>query len=246
MGDKSILIRNALIIPGGASSPPAFTGWLLIEGRRIADLGPGPPPDSAADQVIDGRDRALLPGLVNAHTHSHSSLTRGSAEGLPLEAWLEAIEREQAQLTEEQAYHGALATYCEALLSGTSSIVDMCLFPAAAIQAAEEVGIRAIVVPYVADAKPFTPTLTQTERLLAGTTGTATGRVWVWCGLHDLESCSDAQIRDGVALAKAYDTGIHLHCSETQGAVEKTLRRTGRRPVAHLSHLGVTGSLCMG
>ena len=43
------------------------------------------------------------PGFVNTHAHSHSSLTRGSAEGLPLEGWIEVIEHEQARLTDEQA-----------------------------------------------------------------------------------------------------------------------------------------------
>ena len=72
----------------------------------------------AGQYVIEGAGAALLPGFVNTHAHSHSSLTRGSAEGLPLEGWLAVIEREQARLTDEQAYVGALATYAEALLSG--------------------------------------------------------------------------------------------------------------------------------
>jgi 5-methylthioadenosine/S-adenosylhomocysteine deaminase len=249
-----ILIRDALLVPNTPECPQPFHGWLLVQGKHIAAMGPGDPPDLPADRIIDGRERALIPGLVNAHAHSHSSLTRGSAEGLPLEAWLRVIEAEQARLTEEQAHIAALATYCEALLSGTTLIVDMCLFPEAAVRAAREVGIRAVVVPYVADSKPFTPTLAVTERLLnavhlgaqipnqeRGTRNeelVGSDGVSVWVGLHDLESCSDLQVQAGAALAGRFGVGLHLHCAETRLSVAKTLERTGRRPVAHLAWLG--------
>jgi 5-methylthioadenosine/S-adenosylhomocysteine deaminase len=239
--EQSILIRDALLVPGGSS---AFWGWLLVRGNRIAALGPGDPPAEAGRtaglEVVDGRDRALIPGLANIHAHSHSSLTRGSAEGLPLNEWLRAIEAEQARLTEEQAYYAALGTYCEALLSGTTLIMDMCLFPEAALAAAREVGIRAVIAPYVADTKSFTPTLERTERLLA-LGPQAGGRLRVWVGLHDLESCSDERIREGAALATRYGAGLHLHCAETRALVEKTLDRTGERPVTHLQHLAALG-----
>ena len=130
----------------------------------------------------------MLPGFVNTHAHSHSSLTRGSAEGLPLEGWLAVIEKEQARLTDEQAYIGALATYAEALLSGTTTIVDMCMRPEPAMAAARDIGIRAIIVPYVADTKPFAPTWSTMRGCSRPTTGWPRA---LWVGLHDLESCSD-------------------------------------------------------
>lgn len=236
MSAPSVLIQDVLLVPTGADAPPPFRGWLKTAGSRIEATGPGAPPQGAADRVIDGRDRALLPGLVNAHAHSHSSLTRGSAEGLPLEGWLRVIEAEQAQLTVAHAYGAALATYCEALQNGITTILDMCLFPGAAVRAARATGIRAVVAPYVADGKPFTPDLALTERLLEE--GSGEERVRVWVGLHDLESCSDLQVQAGAALAARYGVGLHLHCSETRLSVERTLNRTGRRPVAHLAHLG--------
>ena len=235
-----VLFRSVLLTPNTPDGALPFHGWLRLRGNAIADLGPGEPTIQPSDRVIDGRDRALLPGLVNAHAHSHSSLTRGSAEGLPLESWLRTIEAEQRRLTEAEAYHAALATYCEMLLGGTTTVVDMCLFPGAAVRAAQEIGIRAVVAPYVADAKPFTPTLGVTESLLED--ARSDDRVRIWVGLHDLESCSDAQVQAGVALAGRHAAGLHLHCAETEHSVSRTLARTGRRPVAHLAHLGALGA----
>jgi 5-methylthioadenosine/S-adenosylhomocysteine deaminase len=239
MTKASILIRDALIVPGNSAGSPAFQGWLRVEGNAIAGIGPGNPTDLRADLIFDGRQRVLLPGLVNAHAHSHSSLTRGSAEGLPLDSWLRTIETEQRRLTETEAYDAALATYSEMLLGGTTTVVDMCLFPRAALKAARKIGIRAVIAPYVADGKPFTPTLSVTESLLGE--ARSDDRIKVWVGLHDLESCSDAQVQAGAALTNRYGAGIHLHCAETEHAVNRTLHRTGRRPVAHLVRLGALG-----
>jgi cytosine/adenosine deaminase-related metal-dependent hydrolase len=63
---------------------------------------------------------------------------------MTLEKWLVVIQREQEQLTDEQAYVGALATYAEALLSGTTTIVDMCIRPRSAARPRHPRGDRAL------------------------------------------------------------------------------------------------------
>jgi 5-methylthioadenosine/S-adenosylhomocysteine deaminase len=235
MTGRPCIIRNALVVPGGGEAP--FHGWVQVRDGLIAASGRGHTREPEGAEVIDAQAGALLPGFVNTHAHSHSSLTRGSAEGLALDDWLKTIEREQSRLSEEQAHVGALATYAEALLSGTTSIMDMCLHPRAAFAAAREIGIRAVIAPYVADGKAFAPTLADTVALMEEAVR-YDGRVRVWVGLHDLESCSDEQIAQGAALARERDVGLHLHCSETARSVERTRARTGRTPVAQLAALG--------
>src|SRR3977135_4440967 len=171
-----VLIRDVLIVPPLGEMP--FHGWVAVDDGKIAGVGRGLREADSNQSTIEGGGAALLPGFVNPHAHSHSSLTRGSAEGLPLERWLAVIEREQARLTDGQAYIGALATYAEALLSGTTTIVDMCLRPEPAMAAAHEIGIRAVVVPYVGDTKPFAPSLRDNARLLDA--GERDGRVQLW------------------------------------------------------------------
>ena len=84
----STLIRQATIIAMDerhGSTP--FTGDILIEADRIkaigADLGP-----QTADRVIDGRDRLVMPGLVNGHLHSGEALFKGRYDNMPLELWM--------------------------------------------------------------------------------------------------------------------------------------------------------------
>ena len=236
----TLLIRGALLVPtdGGITAP--FFGWIAVDGARISALGAGDPPPMSGHRVIDGEGCAVLPGFVNTHAHSHSSLTRGSAEGLHLQAWIATIEREQARLNDDDAYVAALATYGELLLSGTTTVVDMCLRPAPAIRAARELGIRCVIAPYVLDGRPFAPTLADVSRLLEAEADQG-GRIAIWVGLHDLESCADETIRDGAALARRFNAGLHLHCAESRHNVERTRQRTGLSPIAQLDALGALG-----
>ena len=235
-----LLIRDALIVPGNNARTAPFFGWVGVDGTRISGLGAGTAPALHARRVLDAEGCALIPGLVNTHAHSHSSLTRGSAEGLALPEWIGTIEREQARLSDDDAYVAALVTYGELLLSGTTSVVDMCLRPEPAIRAAREIGIRCVIAPYVIDGRSFAPTLADVARLLE-TRSPRDERIAVWVGLHDLESCADETIRDGAALARRFATGLHLHCAESRGNVEQTRGRTGASPIAHLDALGALG-----
>ena len=240
-GAPALLIRDALIVAGDGGRTAPFFGWVAVDGTRIAGVGKGAPPQALqASRVLDADGCALLPGFVNAHAHSHSSLTRGSAEGLALQEWIETIEREQAQLSDEDAYVAALATYGELLLSGTTSVLDMCLRPQPAMRAAREIGIRCVIAPYILDGRAFAPTLADVARLLDARSP-AEERITVWVGLHDLESCADETIRDGAALARRFATGLHLHCAESRHNVERTRVRTGTSPIVHLDALGALG-----
>jgi 5-methylthioadenosine/S-adenosylhomocysteine deaminase len=230
-----MLIRNALVVAKPAEAVP-FMGWVKLNGRSIEAVGEGHAPQGTGVTTIDARGRVLIPGLVNSHAHSHSSLTRGSAEGMALEPWLQAGRREQSKLTGEQARVSALATYGEALLSGTTTIMDMCLIPEAARDAALEIGIRAVIAPRVADRMTLAVRLNRAASLIAE--NEAGGRVRFCVGLDGLENASDELIREGVALAKTHDVPVHLHCAESKAWTEKTRSRTGRSPVAHLEELG--------
>ena len=238
-----LLVRDALVLSADAAGTPPFFGWVAVGGERITAVGSGSAPATLhAVRIVDGAGCALLPGFVNTHAHSHSSLTRGSAEGLALAEWIATIEREQALLSDDDAYVAALATYGELLLSGTTTVLDMCLRPEPALRAAREIGIRAIVAPYVLDGRTFAPTLADVARLLA-IEQTPGDRTAVWVGLHDLESCADETIREAAALARRFDTGIHLHCAESRGNVASTRTRTGVSPIAQLDALGALGPM---
>jgi len=92
-------------------------------------------------------EHALIPGLVNAHTHAAMSLFRGLADDLPLMTWLnEHIwPAEAAWVNYDFVQDGSQLAIAEMLRSGTTCFNDMYFFPNEVARVASECGIRAAV-----------------------------------------------------------------------------------------------------
>jgi guanine deaminase len=133
---------------------------LLLENGAIRELGP-PGLTAPADAAeIDARDRLLLPGLVNAHTHAHGALGKGMVdERAPLEVFLAAAGALNGGRTTEEKYLSALVSAVEMVRKGCTACYDLAVeFPAPSVegihavaQAYLDVGMRAVVAPMMAD-----------------------------------------------------------------------------------------------
>ncbi len=123
-------------------------GALAVEGGRIAAAGKRADIEAAysAPERVDEPGCVIMPGLVNGHTHVAMTLFRGLADDLPLMEWLTGhIFPAERKLTRGAVRAGALLGMAEMLLSGTTSFLDMYLFADQVAEAADEVGMRAIV-----------------------------------------------------------------------------------------------------
>ena len=170
----SILIKGATIIsmdPKRGTEP--FAGDILIEDDRITEVGEGIEAPSA--RVIDGRDRLVMPGLVNAHVHSWEALFKGRYENLPLELWMLysypifGLE----PLPDRLIYLRTMLVGMESLKNGVTCVLDDVLeMPGQSLdqlglvfQAYEEVGIRANCSGHMIN-KFFTDTIPYANELL--------------------------------------------------------------------------------
>ncbi|MFN8035129.1 MAG: amidohydrolase [Acidimicrobiia bacterium] len=201
-----------------------------------------------ADPRVEGADvhdasgHAVLPGLHNCHLHS--GLLRGTAESKALWEWLrDYVDPAHKALTPEIAEAASLLAYTESLLAGTTSVMDMWRFMDGSARVAERLGIRATLVPYVADMPGYDyfETLESNRELLEGYTSFTDDRVRAWVGIEHLLYCTEEACRAAVALAEEFDTGLHTHSSETTYEVEQSLERFGRRPIAEFEHRGMLG-----
>ena len=112
---------------------------------RIVAIGPDVAPDPA-DEVLDASGLALVPGLVNGHTHAAMTLFRGYAGDLPLMEWLEQkIWPAEARLEADDVYWGTRLACLEMIRSGTVRFWDMYWQPAAVARAVVDSGLRASV-----------------------------------------------------------------------------------------------------
>jgi len=132
---------------------------VLIRGNDIAEIMvPGAAAPEQAE-LIDASERLLAPGLINAHTHSHGGLAKGSGDRWTLELLLNASSWLSAYRTSEHMYLSSLVGALEMVRKGCTSCYDLYLelpLPSAAGveavgRAYRDVGMRAVVAPMTAD-----------------------------------------------------------------------------------------------
>ncbi|HVM65268.1 MAG TPA: amidohydrolase [Acidimicrobiales bacterium] len=239
----------ATLITGGAVLPLAPTARrrLLQPGAVLVDAGTivavGPPDEVAAHPVatgatvVDATGTAVIPGIHNCHLHS--GLLRGTAENLALLDWLRTyVDPAHRALTPDIAEAASRLCYAEAVRSGTTSVMDMWRFLDRAAAVAEDLGLRATLVPYVCDEEGYDYFETlDTNRALLDRVGTG-GRVRAWVGLEHLLYCTPRAYADAFRLAEEYGTHIHTHSSEQVLEVETIEARFGRRPIEELEARG--------
>ena len=85
----NIIIKNGFVFDSAAGDEHPEKKDILIADGNIAGLGEGIPVPPGGDlQVIDAAGKLVIPGLINAHLHSHDHFDRGRFENLPLELWI--------------------------------------------------------------------------------------------------------------------------------------------------------------
>src|SRR5207248_8057537 len=211
-----LLIRGGIVIPCDGSRTVFDPGAVLIAGRDIVHVGPLDAVEAAGASVVEAAGHAVIPGLNNCHLHS--GLLRGTAESMSLWDWLRTyVDPAHRALTPDIAEAASLLCYTESVRAGTTSVLDMWRFMEGSARAAEAVGIRATLAPYVADLPGYDyfESIESNRLLLERHRESAEGRVRAWIGLEHLFYCSPEAFRAAAALAEEFDTGIHTHSSET-------------------------------
>lgn len=222
----------------------------IDRGRIVAVL-----PVADADRLYRARVRherpkhALLPGLVNAHTHAPMALFRGFADDLPLEVWLrEHIWPAEARWVGPQLVaDGTRLAIAEMLAGGITCFSDMYFFADVAGAVTTELGIRAVLGMIVLDI-PTGYAKDADEYLRKGLEihdrFKAEPLVTTAFAPHAPYSVRDATLAHVRRLADELDVPVHIHVHETAAEVAEAVAATGQRPLARLAALGlVTPSL---
>lgn len=227
-------------------------GFVRIVEDRITDVGVGDPPSSMrrGAGVVDATGAAVMPGMVNAHTHLFQTFLRGLADDKPLLDWLrDCIWPLARHFTAEEAEAAATLGIIENLRTGATTVIDhQYIHPDPEIDnaicsAAERLGVRFMLARGWAD-RNYDPALTETadtviERLhdLEGLWhGAAGDRIRVESAPLIPWGCSDRAMK---AISAASRGGIHIHCAETKAEVEMNLAERGVRHIEWLDNLGL-------
>lgn len=191
---------------------------------------------------LDGH--ALLPGLVNTHTHAAMNLFRGLADDLPLMEWLQKHiwPAEQQHVNAEFVKQGSLLAIAEMIRSGTTCFNDMYFFPDETARAAINAGIRATVGLIVIDFPTVWADNAQhylTRAMQVHDQFREDPLINTAMAPHAPYTVSDGPLEKIVTYAEELDIPIHMHIHETQDEINSSLEQHGQRPLARLEKLGL-------
>lgn len=195
-----------------------------------------------ANETVALPEHALIPGLINAHTHAAMSLFRGMADDLPLMDWLNQHiwPAEGRWLGPDFVADGTRLAMAEMIRGGTTCFNDMYLYAEEAAAAAHEAGMRAIIGMIVFD---FPTAYAQNwEEYLEK--GEALHDHWHASELihtafapHAPYSVCDAAFKKLATINNELNLPVHIHVHETRHEVDGALDKNGMRPLARLEGL---------
>lgn len=224
---------------------PIAEGALAVKGDKIAAVGPYEEIKRRyfSESVIGGPERAVMPGLINTHTHAAMVLMRGMADDLPLREWLEGHiwPTENKWLSPEFIRDAVKLAAIEMLRAGVTAFNDMYFFEEVAAQAVRETGMRAVLGAGIMDMP--TKTTSGAEDCLRN----AERFVKEWKGdrlispalaPHSAYACGPDTLKKTRDMARKYGVPCHIHLSETKWEVGETIKSYGENPVKYLDGLG--------
>ncbi len=250
----ALVVTHATIVTQDADRR-IVKGSLRVEDGSITHVGEVPADlVAAADEVLDATGCVIIPGLVNAHTHTPMTLFRGVGDDLPLEEWLQTrIWPAEGKLTAADIRAGTELALLEMIRGGTTTFSDMYFHPDETAAAAEAAGVRAWVgVPFLdfpmpglkpEDAPDFARAFfarwgTRDHPLITPTLAP-----------HSTYTCGPETLKTVAGLQQELDAGegpgnvlVHTHMAETRTEVYDVEARHGARPLAQLDGQGLLGA----
>jgi len=219
MTNPPIYISNVTLYTD-PETPLAHGQWLLCEDNLIHSFGYMDSAPACSDAIrIDGSNRLLMPGLINAHNHCAMTLFRGLADDMALGEWLNEhiFPAEAAHVNERMVYWCTKLAAAEMILSGTTTVADGYFHEGSAAQALLDSGMRAFPAhgivdfpaPGVADPATNIDAVEKYIREWKDSSSRITPAVFA----HSPYTCSPQTLQAAKTLATRYQVALfHSYC----------------------------------
>ena len=213
---------------------------LYISGKLIAGINEEPE-GFKADKVIDGTDRLLTPGLINAHTHSYMSFMRNCADDLAFMDWLFGrIDPIEQKMTDRDAYWGAQLAILEMMKSGTTCFNDMQMNIMQTTAAAKEAGMRAVICRgLVGSGADEAGSMRLKQAYEERDAFKDCDRLSFRLGPHAPYTCDEEYLKIVAHEAVKENMGIHMHLSESKTEIENCRKDYGCSPIELAERCGL-------
>ncbi len=243
-----LLIDARWVIPVNPAGRVLEHHSVAVRDGRILAVQPAAAAHAAyhAAERVELPRHALIPGLVNLHTHASMALMRGLADDMALMQWLQdrIWPAEARHVSPQFVYDGTLLACAEMLRGGITCFNEMYFYPGDAARAALDMGMRAALgliaidlpTAYASDAEDY---------LAKGLDLRDTLReqpLLSFCmAPHAPYTVSDRTFSRLLTLAEELDLPVHMHVHETQDEIARSVAQHGMRPLERLRRLGLVG-----
>ena len=230
-----ILIKNINVIPMYEEGLVLENVNIYIKDGKIFEISNK---EYEAEKVIDGTGKLAIPGLINTHTHMGMSLFRNYGNDLALYDWLtQAIFPLEAKLTSDDIYYGSMLNMVEMIKSGCTRFVDMYMYEDRVAQAAQEVGMGAVIATGFVDGND----IGEASELVreAAKKYENSSLIDVAVAPHAIYTVSRNNLEKLTDLSHSLDTLMHIHVSETEKEVFDSINEYKMSPVKYLNDIGL-------
>jgi len=230
----SIFIKNALL--NGKKQN------ILIEDNLISYIGKD---KQEADETINANKKAILPGLINTHTHSSMTLLRSYADDLPLMDWLQTkIWPAEAKLKPEHIRAGTKLACLEMIKSGTTCFNDMYFYPEEIAKTTSELGMRAVIGIPVIDIFP-NPLVDSSEKAIISKIeelGKFGDLITPAIAPHAVYTVTKEKLKWIGDYSEENNLLVHTHLSETEQENKDCVKKYGKTPTQLLKDCNLLSS----
>lgn len=247
------LIKNALIITQNPQFQVINKGYILAKNDKIAAVEQGNPPmELMAEHVIDAKQMAVLPGLIDPHTHVAGNLFKAVTEDDD-DAFYGLAMPMESKLTPDYTYHMALLGAAECMRGGITCVNDMYHYMGSVAKALWDIGIRGVVSQNIVDVdisalryddytrvqKIGDDYLQQAVDLVEQYNQVDNSRITARFGPHATDTVSKPLAKEIVSLGEKYGVGFHIHVAQTSRETRKVQEFYGHSPVDYLEEVGL-------
>jgi len=246
MAEVDLILRNANVVTMDEKYNLYPNGAVAIKDDEIVGVGETTAilEEHSSAEIIDCSGKALIPGLVNAHTHATMTLLRGLADDQRLDVWLLGyvmpVEREF--VTPEFCELGTLIACAEMIRGGITSFADMYYFEDAVARATAQAGMRAICSQTILrfpspDAESFEDSLRSAREFIKRWKDH--NLIIPSIGPHSAYSTTDVILKECVRISLEFDVPINIHIAETEDEQEQWRTNHGMPVIPWLKKLGL-------
>jgi 5-methylthioadenosine/S-adenosylhomocysteine deaminase len=240
------IVHGGIVVTMNAKEEIVADGAVAVREGQVVAVGPAATILSRyeAPEMVDCAGQAIIPGLINAHTHVPMSLLRGLADDLRLDVWLLGymmpVEREY--VGEDFCHWGTLLSCAEMIHSGVTCFNDMYYYEDAVARAVDTVGLRAILGQTILrfpspDAASYDESLAYCRQFIQR--WRQHPRIVPSVAPHAPYTSTPEMLEACTNLALEFNVPLHIHLCETSLEVMNSRREHGDPPIAYVNRLGL-------